>query len=63
MFRISKYEKGFVVEVQKRKWYGKKYWVAFLFYLASKDIFHYSTYDNAMEALLRKIKIQTLENS
>lgn len=25
--RIERYVKGFVVEIQKKNWYGKKYWV------------------------------------
>jgi hypothetical protein len=24
--RIQKYKKGFVVEIESKKWYGKKYW-------------------------------------
>jgi hypothetical protein len=25
--RIKKYPKGWVVEIQKKKWWGKKYWI------------------------------------
>lgn len=25
--RVEKYTKGYVVEIQKSTWYGKKYWV------------------------------------
>jgi hypothetical protein len=63
-YRIKKYEKGFVVEVQKTTWYGKKYWTHFISVagISSKPWFH-SSYEYAEINLLNKIKWQTIRNS
>ena len=63
-YRIKKHEKGFVVEVQKTKWYGRKYWTHFISVagINSEPWFH-SSYEYAEMNLLNKIKWQTIENS
>lgn len=47
--RIEKYPKGFVVEIQKRDWFGRKYWT----HLISADglestPWHYDSFDRAL---------------
>ncbi len=63
-YRIKKYNKGFVVEVQKTKWYGKKYWVHFISVagISSMPWFH-SSYEYAEMNLVNEIKWQTSRNS
>lgn len=63
-YRIKKYEKGFVVEVQKTNWYGRKYWTHFISVagIRSEPWFH-SSYEYAEMNLLNKIKCQTIRNS
>ncbi|NRA52151.1 MAG: hypothetical protein HRU12_23730 [Phaeodactylibacter sp.] len=63
-FRIAKYDRGFVVEVQKRTWYGRKYWTHFVSVagIESRPWF-FSSYDLAMTGLLDEIKLQTIRNS
>ena len=63
-FRIKKYEKGFVVEVQKQKWYGKKHWTHFISVAGISSIpwFH-STYEFAEMNLIDEIRRQTAKNT
>jgi hypothetical protein len=63
-YRIKKYEKGFVVEVQKTNWYGRKYWTHFISVagISSEPWFH-SSYEYAEMNLLNEIKWQTIRNS
>ena len=63
-FRIKKYPKGWVVEVQKTKWYGKKYWTHFISVagIASMPWYHL-TPEFAMNSLLYEIKIRTIAES
>ena len=63
-YRIKKYEKGFVVEVQKTTWHGKKYWTHFISVagISSEPWFH-SSYEYAEMNLLNEIKWQTIRNS
>lgn len=64
MFRIKKYAKGYVVEVQKKRWYGKKYWTH---YISVRGISHvpwyYQSYEAAETALLKSVKWTTISNS
>jgi hypothetical protein len=63
-FRIKKYNEGYVVEIQKTKWYGKKYWTHFVSVSGIESMpWHHSTFDYAMTNLLDKIKWQTIRNS
>lgn len=64
MFRIKKHEKGFIVEIQKTKWYGKKYWTHFISVAGLPHLpFYFSTYDGAMSEMLKDIKWQTIVNN
>ncbi len=63
-FRIVKHLKGYVVEVEQKKWYGKKYWTHFISVsgIDSQPWYH-ETYDFAEMNLLNKIKWDTFSNS
>jgi len=64
MYRIKKYDRGWVVEQRKRKWWGKVYWVHFISVLGiDSQPWYHSTFDYAMDSLIEKIKRQALENS
>lgn len=57
MFRIQEYTKGWVVEVQKQKWYGKKYWTHFVSVAGIKsEPWYYSTLDFAMIGFQGELK-------
>lgn len=63
-FRIKEYPRGFVVEIQKRKWYGKKYWTHFISVAGMGDKpWYHLNYDYAEKNLLDEIKWQTAINS
>jgi hypothetical protein len=48
--RLYKYPKGWVVEIEKTKWYGKKYWTHLISVYGIKDQpWHYKTYDIALK--------------
>ena len=66
-FRIKEYNKGFVVEVKKKKcrlFYTKYYWKHFISVAGMNDEpwFH-NSYDYAETNLLNKIKWDTIRNS
>lgn len=63
MFRIKKYPKGFVVEIEKRKWWGKKYWTHFIS-VAGINImpWYYKTFDAAIQGLQDEVKYQAYRN-
>lgn len=57
MFRIQEYTKGWVVEVQKQKWYGKKYWTHFVSVAGiESEPWYYSTLDFAMIGFQGELK-------
>lgn len=68
-YRIKKYKDGerflgFVVEVEKKKWYGKVYWTHFISVAGiSSKPWYYSTYKYALDGLLFKVKCDTITNS
>ena len=66
-FRIKKYPKGFVVEVEKTRWtiFGnKKYWTHFISVSGISSLaWHHSTYEMAQMNLLNEIKWSTINNS
>ena len=63
-FRIKEYNSGFVVEIQKRTWYGRKYWTHYISVRGINSMpWHHSTYDFAMDNLLSEIRTQTVLNS
>lgn len=59
-YRIKKYAKGFVVESQKTKWYGKKYWSHAIGVSGMKQKpWFYSTFEAAENNLLDNLDIDT----
>ena len=57
MFRIQEYTKGWVVEVQKQKWYGKKYWTHFVSVAGiESEPWYYTTLDFAMIGFQGELK-------
>ena len=57
MYRIKKYPRGYVVEIKKKRWYGKKYWTHFVSVAGIEEMpWHHETFDFAMMNLLDKIK-------
>lgn len=63
-FRIKQYKQGWVVEIQKRRWYGKKYWSVYIKVSGSKTVpWFFSNEKYAMRQLLDVIRRQTLRNS
>ena len=67
MYRIIKKERGFVVEIRKTKsnlFRTKTFWTHFISVAGIESMpWHFSTKDYALDALLFKIKCDTLENS
>lgn len=63
-FRIKKYSKGYLVEIEKSKWalFGiKKYWVHYVSYGGlSEHPFYYDTFETALKEMLKKIKYEIL---
>jgi hypothetical protein len=64
MFRIKRYPQGWVVEVKKRKWWGKTYWTHYISVsgIPSQPWYH-STFDYAMMNLVREVRFETIESS
>jgi len=62
--RIMRHTQGWVVEIQKRKWYGKKYWTHIVSVSGIESMpWYHSTFDYAMASLKDEIGWQTLRNS
>ena len=48
--RMHKYPKGWVVEIQKKTWYGRKYWTHLISVAGIKsEPLYFSTYDFALD--------------
>ncbi len=60
-FRIKEYPKGFVVEIQKKTWYGKRYWTHFIF---DPDVlygpWYHESHEAAMDSLLNRVRWDTV---
>lgn len=55
-FRIRKYPKGYVSEVQKRTWYGRKHWTHFVSVSGMPDKpWYHADYDCAWSSLKDKL--------
>lgn len=55
--RIEKYSKGYVAEIQKRKWYGKKYWTHIISISGfESEPWHYPTIEIAMSEAIKYFK-------
>jgi len=63
-YRIKKYDRGYVVENQKRRWWGKRYWTHYIYSFCLPEVpWYHSSSGFAMLNLLAKIKYKTIENS
>lgn len=62
MFRIIKHEKGYLVQIQKKKWYGKKYLVCFINYNGYENTFYFKTFENALSELKNEITKHVYRN-
>ncbi len=66
MFRIKKYPRGWVVEIQKEKGFlfKKKYWTHFISVSGIESRpWYFSNRKTAADELLQKIKYETFNNS
>lgn len=49
--RVQKYPQGYTVEIQRKTWYGKKYWIHIIGYSGMPDEpYYYSDFNKAVEA-------------
>lgn len=47
--RVHKYPKGYVVEIQKRTWYGRKYWAHIISVSGmASEPWYYQDFDSAI---------------
>ncbi|MCE5332699.1 MAG: hypothetical protein LLF95_11255 [Bacteroidales bacterium] len=61
MFRIKSYPNGFVVEIQKTKWYGKKYWTHAISVAGMPHRpWYFSSFSYALENLLHTIELEVI---
>ena len=58
--RIKEYPDGWLVEIEKKTWYGRRYWT-YLISARGLDSYpcFFKTYDAAMDNLLKKIRFET----
>ena len=58
------YRGGYAVEIQKKTWYGKKYWTHIIAYSGMQDKpFYYKSYDSALEMATKFFKWDLIINS
>jgi hypothetical protein len=62
MFRIKKYKEGYVVEI-KRNFFGFTYWKHYISYSGLDKPFYFSSYLNAEDELIFKIRKNVVINS
>ena len=62
-FRIIEYGLGWIVQVQRRKWYGRKYWTGYVMTSGMNIPWVHESYDFAEMNLLNQIKHETIVNS
>ena len=59
--RIKFYDKGYVVEIQLKKWYGKKYWKHIISTAGIEDEpWYFSSYDSALSETQKYFKWDSL---
>lgn len=59
--RINRYQAGYVVEIEKRKWYGRRYWTHIISVSGIPDRpWIYQSYDVARDELLKYLKWQLI---
>ena len=62
--RMHKYDKGWVVEIQKKKWYGKKYWTHLISFSGlENNPFYFSSYDSALEEATKYFKWELMHGT
>jgi len=63
-FRIRKYPKGWIVEVQKTKWYGKKYWTHWISVAGIVDEpWYHGSFNLALDSFIFKMQREIIINS
>lgn len=63
-FRIKQYDKGYLVEIKKRNWFGKTYWTHWVSVSGLVDEpWYHTSFDHAMESLIFKLKREVIINS
>ncbi len=67
IYRIKKYKRGYVVEIQKSKnyfFFKKQYWTHYISVAGIEEMpWYHISKEHAMSSLLDKIKWNTLANS
>lgn len=55
--RVKQYPQGWVVEIQKSKWYGKKYWIHIISVSGiEKESWYYHSMEMAIEQAAKYLK-------
>ena len=61
---MHKYPKGWVVEIQKKKWYGKKYWIHLISVAGiESEPWYFQNYDSALEEAVKFFKWDLMKGS
>lgn len=62
--RIHEYDKGFVVEIQKKTWYGRKYWTHLISVFGiESDPWYFSSYDFAIQEAVKYFRWDLIRGS
>ena len=62
--RVKEYENGWVVEIRKRKWYGRYYWVHLISASGLPDTpWEYSSSEVAVDDAARMIRVHLLQSN
>lgn len=62
--RIHKYPKGWVVEIQKTTWFGRKYWVHLISVSGiESEPWYFSNYDFAQQEALNYFKYELIHGT
>ena len=54
--RIKKVINGWNVEIENKKWYGKKYWKPIIFYRGTSEAYHFDSIESAKKILFQEIR-------
>ena len=62
--RVQKYPQGYSVEIEKKTWYGKKYWVHIISYYGRPDKpYYYLDFDMAVKEAKRMFSWDIISQS
>ena len=62
--RIKRYSKGFIVQIQKKTWYGKKYWIHLISVAGIESMpWYFKTYESALDEAVRYFKWDLMEGT